>query len=268
MANKKDYNPLTAAAPPEVPLANAPLVRVICQVRFPTILSIEKRELVGTFQEAIRGAYPVLRPGQARGLVLSPQSVEQVQSETIWRFSDTEGNWRASLAPGFVALEAVKYSSRSEFIRRLFVLLQAVNQYIGPKTVDRLGVRYIDRITGEPLSRIEKLVRQEMLGVLTTPAGNNALRLLSEALFDLPHEKGQMQVKWGSLPANTTIDPRAVEPEARPSWILDIDVFSTDTTTLFNPEGLANTASGYAERIYTFFRWMVTEDFLREYGGK
>jgi hypothetical protein len=53
-----DVNPLVATPPPEVPLINAPLVRVIAQVRFPPILSIEQQAFVGSFQEAIRAEYP------------------------------------------------------------------------------------------------------------------------------------------------------------------------------------------------------------------
>ena len=37
-------NPLIDSPPQEVPLKNAPLVRVIAQMRFPPILSIEKKE--------------------------------------------------------------------------------------------------------------------------------------------------------------------------------------------------------------------------------
>lgn len=266
MANNKDYNPLMAAVPPEVPLTNAPLVRVISQVRFPIIVSIEKRDFIGPFQEAIRSTYPVLRAEQTRSVIIGSQAIEPLQSQTAWRFSDVEGKWRASLSPGFVALETTSYTSRSDFLQRLRVLLGAVNTHIGPKIADRLGIRYIDRVTGEQFPHVDKLVKQEMLGILTTPAAGQALQVLSEALFDIPHEKGQMQVRWGRLPAKATIDPGAIEPDDRPSWILDIDMFSTEHSP-FDPEKLITDARSYAERIYTFFRWAVTKDFLREYGG-
>jgi hypothetical protein len=37
-----DHNPLMTLPPGEIPLPNAPLVRVIAQARFPIIASIEK----------------------------------------------------------------------------------------------------------------------------------------------------------------------------------------------------------------------------------
>ncbi len=39
-------NPLTSALPTEVSLPSAPLVRVVAQVRFPQMLSIEKKDFV------------------------------------------------------------------------------------------------------------------------------------------------------------------------------------------------------------------------------
>jgi len=51
-----------------------------------------------------------------------------------------------------------------------------------------------------------------------------------------------------------------------PSWILDLDMFSIRSQPL-DTEGLVAEARTYAERIYTLFRWAVTDEFLRLYGG-
>jgi len=65
-------DPLVAPLPAEVPLKNAPLERVIAQLRFPEILSVEQRDFVAPFQEAIRSKYPVLRQEQTQGILLGP----------------------------------------------------------------------------------------------------------------------------------------------------------------------------------------------------
>ncbi len=52
---------LKAEVPDEVPLPNAPLARVLAQIRFPPILSIRKADSVADFQEALRTEYPNLR---------------------------------------------------------------------------------------------------------------------------------------------------------------------------------------------------------------
>src|SRR5580658_5911796 len=62
-------DPLVAPPPQEVPLAHAPLVRVIAQVRFPLVVAVEQRDFIAPFQETIRARYPVLRQEQTQGFV-------------------------------------------------------------------------------------------------------------------------------------------------------------------------------------------------------
>lgn len=48
---------------------------------------------------------------------------------------------------------------------------------------------------------------------------------------------------------------------------LDLDMFSA-TPTPFVVDQVVEQAQRYAERIYTIFRWAVTDEFLVRYGGK
>jgi len=260
-------NPLTGLPPAEVSLPEAPLVRVIVQVRFPTILAIEKRELVAPFQEILRDRYPVLRVEQTRGILIGPEGPEAVAPSVVWRFADIGGNWRVSLATEFVAIETTAYECRGDLLDRLDQVIQALKHQFGPKTVDRLGVRYIDRITGDAIAHINEMVRPEILGITGTAMVEYADRALSEALFSIPETSAFIQARWGILPPNGTVDPAAMEPVDERSWILDLDIFNQEPGP-FEPATILANASGFAERCYTFFRWVVTDDFLRRYGGE
>lgn len=260
------YDPLTAAIPAEIPLPNAPLVRVIAQVRFPPVLSIEKRDFVASFQEAIRARYPILRAEQTQGLVVGPQGAAPLSPQIIWRFSDVEERWRVSLAPDFAAIETTAYRSRKDFFARFTSLVQALAEQVSPKIVDRIGIRYIDRVTGEAVRDLGQLVRPEVLGVAATAAAEYARYTLSESVFAVPELSAQLLARWGLLPKGGTVDPAAIEPSTEPSWILDLDLFRTESRA-FDPGEIVETAQSYAERIYAFFRWVVTDDFLRRYGG-
>lgn len=263
---RTSHDPLTSAVPAEVPLPDAPLVRVIAQVRFPQVLSIEKRDFVAPFQEAIRTQYPVLRAEQMQGLRVGPEGASPMPPQVIWRFADVEGAWRVSLAPDFVAIETTAYESRNHFFERFDAIAQALAEHVNPRVVDRIGVRYIDRVTGDAVKEISKLVRPEILGILATAAAQHARHALSESVFTVPEPAAQLLARWGLLPEGGTVDP-AIEPLAEPSWILDLDMFRSEPRT-FNPSEVVADARLYAERIYTFFRWAVTDDFLRLYGGK
>ena len=259
--------PLEGPPPAEIPLPKAPLVSVIAQVRFAMHLPIRIPERVAALQEAIADRYPHLeRQDIAMINVLSAQVVPPPGSEAVvhWRFSDVARDWRITLSPEFVTLETHAYRSRDDFLERFEKILQALENTLAPKLVTRFGMRYIDQIKAEQALQIDKLIRSEVLGV----AGSLSMKekqLLTELL--VPAEPGDLLARWGKLPANVTIDPNLLPPLKEDSWLLDLDVSKTEELP-FDAAYLVTTATNAAKRIYAIFRWMVTDEFLRTYGGK
>ena len=257
-------DPLVAPPPQEVPLTRAPLVRVLAQVRFPPIPGIGNRDSIGSFQKQIRDTFPVVRPGKTLAFVVSPFGMMQDSTEPVWRFLDLSGDWRVSLAPDFLALETTKYTSRSDFFEKFRIVLGAL-AHLDPQVIDRIGIRYIDRVVGLELSDIAKLVKPEVLGVGGLPFASASLQSLSETLFAI--QDAQLLARWGKLPANATVDPNALEPIGEPSWILDLDMFSSFPPRPFKMEEILSEARSYSEKLYGMFRWVVTDEFLKRYGG-
>ena len=93
----------------------------------------------------------------------------------------------------------------------------------------------------------------------------HATQLLTQ--LHVAAEPGELVARWGKLPANMTIDPNAVPPIAEESWLIDLDV-SRSVAMPFETKAIVETAGLAAERVYAVFRWMVTKEFLKTYGGK
>ena len=260
------FDPFVDPLPHEVPLPNAPLERVIAQVRFPQVLSISKREFVASFQEAIREQYPVLQVEQTQEVMFGPQGTMPTPPQVIWRLLAADEKWRVSLALDFLAIETTSYESRTDFLNRFSCVLAALETHVRPKIMQRLGMRYIDRVSGEPFTEIRRLVRSEVLGVSAAPAGQHARSALCEAVFWIPDSPVRLLARWGILPPNATVDPSAVLPLEGPSWLLDLDAFSAEPRP-FTPSSVLSEARTLAERTYAFFRWAVEDEFLRTYGG-
>jgi len=212
----------------------------------------------------------VLRPEEERSVVFGSQGVVDTGSNTLWRFNEVTGVWRVTLAPDFLALETTKYTSREDFMERLRLVLEALREHIDPRVVDRLGVRYIDRVSGENMSALPRLVRPEVAGILGSPLSEHAQRAVSENVFILPGNAGQITARWGLLAPRSTIDPSALDAINECSWILDIDAFQAflEGSRRFDVDSVVEQARGFAERIYAIFRWAVTDEFLRRYGGE
>ncbi len=253
----------------EVHLDHAPLALVVAQVRFPTITSIaEEQSFIAPFQERLRADYPVLRHEFQTQLILGPEGPMQQNTGRLWRFNQHGGPWSVALASDFVALSTSQYTSRRDFLDRLRRVLKAFEEWLQPAICDRLGVRYVDRVHDPRLlTKLDELLRPEILGVCAVQTGDDAVTLkhsLADSTFTFADDS-ELHGRWGLLPAQTTFDP-AIEPSAAPSWVLDIDVYTTSSKD-FSGDALADRAYVFAERVYRFFRWAVTDAFLDEHGA-
>jgi uncharacterized protein (TIGR04255 family) len=258
--------PLFGAPPDEVPLKDAPLVLVVAQVRFPTLLAIRNPDRLSGFQEAIRSRYPYLEREEVRGFQIGPSGPEGGTNSAVhWRFWDESRHWRATLTQDFVSLETLQYTSREDFLKRLEEILEAFLLAFKPTHSGRVGVRYIDQISPPRLGKIDRLVNREVLGAFCSLGSARAEHLLTQLVVDVEPEPGRLTARWGFLPAGSTPDA-VVGPSQQDSWIIDLDV-GVIADERFTVSGLIGKARGSAERIYSIFRWMVTDEFLSEYKG-
>ncbi len=260
-----DFDPFSLTGPAEVPLARAPLVRVIAQVRFPPVASLGRADFMAPFQEELRRRYPILTPQRTAGFMLGPQGVVLQNSDGIvWRFRDKPAAWHVSLGTDFVALEATSYSDRDDFMTRLEEVLRALEKTAEPAIYVRLGLRYINRVTGAEFAQLSDLLRAEVLGLSAS-----SIPGLTHSICESRFTKGDtaLATRWGRLPAGATTDPAALEPVGEPSWVLDLDMFRAAQKD-FDVKALADDTRDFARTIHDFFRWCVTPKFLEVYGGK
>ncbi|GJD96981.1 TIGR04255 family protein [Methylobacterium iners] len=264
--------PLKGPPPAEVPLPRAPLVQVVAQVRFAPILAIGRPDKVVDFQEAIRSTYPNLTDERMPHFSVGANGVPSFAESVIWRFNggSKSPKWRVSLGVDFVALETGAYVSRQDFLGRFELVLNSLQRVFAPGEIQRLGLRYVDRIVEDGLKNIHRLIKPNVLGISmpeeeTSSSLYSAIQhLLTEA--HLLAEEGLMQARWGHLSPNVTYDETALPALDKSSWVLDLDLFTT-TPQPFESADLLQLTTRFAERNYSVFRDMVTEDFLRFYGG-
>jgi uncharacterized protein (TIGR04255 family) len=255
---------------PEVALPRAPLVFVVAQARFERVASVSSESFIGAFQEAIRGVYPVMRLEQQAGVLIGPTGpIAQAESSTAWRFEERPERWQVTLAPDFVSLSTTRYTRRRDLIDRLRDVVSAAQEHLQLRFCDRLGARYIDRLTDEGLlGRLPELVRPEVLGTTGVDPGEDGVQqahTFSDSTYRMP-ENAELHARWGLLPPQATFDPSVAPADAR-SWVLDLDAY-TGQQEVFDPAALTARAEALCERVYRFFRWAVTDEFLAAHGGQ
>ena len=151
------------------------LAEVICQLRFPEILTIGAN-LPVDFQEAIREDYPQYSSRQevaAPRLTGTPGNLQvQNQPATInYQFVSADGVWRVNLTSRFISLACNRYLSWEEFAARLDKPLAAFIQVYKPAYFERIGLRYVNFISRKALSLeatpFRELIAQRYLGVMS-----------------------------------------------------------------------------------------------------
>ena len=108
---------------PRTHYRNAPAHEVICQLRFPTILSIGAKE-PAEFQEAIRKDFPQYAARQEQ---LPPKVVKKGNATALepqkpitnYNFISEDGRWKLNLTQGFIALSTLSYTRWEDFATRL-----------------------------------------------------------------------------------------------------------------------------------------------------
>lgn len=253
-------------AVPSVPLSRSPLTFVVVQVRFPLVVSIGDEAFIGPFQEQIRGTYGDLRREVEAQILLGPDGVRYDKGGVVWRFSSAGDGWEVALAPEFVALATTQYTNREDFLGRLRQLLVALDGWLQPPRVRRLGVRYIDRIQAqEHLDRLNELLRPEILGAqnVRRPEAVTLNNMLTDCDYRFSDESF-LRARWGFLGPRMTFDP-AIAPVDSPSWVLDLDASHGERD--FDVAAIADQVQLFTDRIYRYFRWAVTDGFLAAHGA-
>lgn len=153
--------------------ATSPLIEVICQLRFPTILSIGSTE-PAQFQEQVRGNFPRYAAKQEQQPPrLVNGKLEQVPPITNYNFISADGVWKINLTKDFIALSTLRYTTWEDFAQKLDKVLALFIQIYQPAFFERIGLRYINAFSRKRLGLEgelwDDLINQPFIGVLSEP---------------------------------------------------------------------------------------------------
>jgi uncharacterized protein (TIGR04255 family) len=238
-----------------VVLSRSPLILVLAQIRYSS-----SPELVEDVQEQqlarLLPSMPVRRTKDVIQIPM-PQFPEQQRSVRERVFQSLDNQWTLTVTPDFVALQVSVYPGRDSFIGKLEEVLAAVKEVHTPPLVQRIGVRYIDRV--DVREGVETMIRKELRAGMGEFSGD--VRLVSQSTqIELQKPPDAVLMRSLVLPPNALYDPM-VAPCDKTAWFLDIDAFSM-TPCEFVAGPLAATVDRLADRVYSAFRWAVADNFL------
>lgn len=163
---------------PRTAYANAPAHEVICQLRFPAILTINDNA-PADFQEAIREDFPQFArreeaaPPQVTGLGGPNPQIRQQKPVTNYSFVSADNLWKLNLTQNFIALSTLRYTGWEEFATELDKPLAEFIRLYKPAYFERVGLRYVNILSREKLGLKDcpwtELIAPAYLGALAEP---------------------------------------------------------------------------------------------------
>ncbi len=150
------------------------LGEVICQLRFPEILTIETN-VPAQFQEAIRDAFPhysCRKETPAPKLVGAPgkMHLEPQKPGNNYQFVSEDGAWRVNLTSTFISLACNRYTCWEDFAKKLDRPLAVFIQIYRPAFFERVGLRYLNFVSRKALGLegvpFRELLQSQYLGLL------------------------------------------------------------------------------------------------------
>lgn len=237
---------------------SAPVHEVICQLRFPPILSINQTA-PADFQEEVRDIFPgYLRKEDVIPSRIVNGRVSQQPPVTNYYFLSESGKWKLNLTQNFIALSCLAYPGWEEFARMLDKPLATFIRLYHPAFFVRVGLRYVNFFSRQKLGleecRWSDLIQSPYLGALDEDdlPEEDVLSCGCDFLLRLD-SSSQVKVHAGpgkiKAPAGTPEDPET-------KFILDLDLFMAGSTPCTLAASALETLHGHGTRV---FEGAVTE---------
>lgn len=236
------------------------LAEVICQLRFPEILTIAANDPVD-FQEAVRGDFPQFSrrqelPAPKLTGVPGQMTIQNQPPVTNYQFVSADGVWRVNLTSKFLSLTCSRYTSWEDFARKLDKPLVTLIKSYQPAYFERIGLRYLNFISRTDLelegTSFSQLIAPCYLGPLAQEdvASNAITRCTVDAELSL---RGGCRAK---LHAGPGLVKRGGKEDKEIKFIFDQDLYMPGKLQLNLIAGALQTLHAQA---FSIFRGAITE---------
>ena len=213
---------------------------VICQLTFPSILSINRDEPID-FQETVRGTFPRYARTEDKNKLVN------------YHLISSDGQSRLNLTRDFISLSALSYPGWESFAGAFDRPLASFIKLYNPAYFSRIGLRYINFISRQKLALEytpwSELLAQPYASILAEEdCPENGVLQLSNDFILKPENEITAHVHSGLGRVKSNLPGAKEDPELK--FILDIDVYVSGSIECTRAAELLNKLHSYASSIY------------------
>lgn len=240
---------------------NTPLIEVVAQLRFPTILKINNQEPY-EFQEKMRFEYPIFQ--QTNSLNLPPEIASLVPQlgslppqYTTYNFLSENSKWQLSLNRDSLTLATLEYNKYEEFQEKFAKAVNIFENVYNPSFYIRLGLRYRNLILRSKLKMNadkpwSSLISPQIASELHSSELSGSIRTLVKNL-EIELEAGKVNFNHGLIISQDPSKGNIQEP----GYLLDADFFGEGK---INKEDIWNVFANFNQTAGKLFQWSITPE--------
>ena len=244
-------------------LSEAPLARVLVQVRWPELTDFRLDDVAASIARHLGADYPLKRRDAELQVVFTPAGPQQQTNGFVHRFSSALEDWTVSVGESFVAIETSAYKGHEDLLSRLAIALTALAESSKIPVINRIGYRYTNRIVGvDDLASLRERFSSSVLGGFgDVPPGYDLAHSITESVYRVG--SSFLLVRSAQVGPNESVDP-TLEPVPEKSWILDLDAYD-ESRIAFSIDAISSVASRLSSIGSDHFHSLTTEKFVERY---
>lgn len=246
-------------------LARPPIVYAICQIRFPTVGTIDE-DRAGAIHGSLREEYPHRLPQNIVELpMVTAGTTPSPTLRQAWFLYDRRKSGGYVIESTNFAYRTSAYVDFEAFVTETMRGLQRTIEILKPALIDRVGLRFVDLIEGSGEAGLDRLLEPPLLGYRPQIDGfklqiNQQIVAGKSAHGDILFRYSRAQ-HTASVPADlvdpTLIGLRAPQPNQE-SAIIDIDHFKDNADMDPSPKAIEALVRQLQGSMSTLFKDAVT----------
>jgi uncharacterized protein (TIGR04255 family) len=247
------------------PLARSPLAVVVFQVRFEQNLAVAAGDTLLRIHEHLRGPdgpYPRVESQQMVsaqvqiGSVGWAQPIPPTQPVRGLRMRSNDGTWILSVMPDFLSLETTAYTTwTQDFRHRVEEILEAINEHVRPRVEERIGLRYVNRISEPEVvtpADFRGLISNGLLGPAADDFWATGITGIQQQIEVHVDADIQCVLRHGTIPRSTGF---GIE-----GYLLDLDLFRQQPRK-FDLEHIVSSSDQLNEAATAVFHESLTPEY-------
>lgn len=193
------------------------LRQAVCELRFPTLLSLAGAKPPTSFATALRHQYPILDAANEVTVNLGANA----ESVTHHVFRSVKGTWTVTLKPSAAVIETTRYTSYAELRERSAQVIAALQPVIDSDFFTRIGLRYVNLVetSGE---RLSEWINPQLLGPIDTGLFSGICEYAGK--FGVQADDGGCLLQHGLRMKQPPFGREGADTPL-PDYVIDIDVF-------------------------------------------